>query len=178
MATKKKAPPRPAALAAKKGGKKKSAKKSAKKAPKKKAPKKAPKKKAPKKAPAKKRVNKPRRGKQPALVIASGHHLQRAKVASVLTEAERLTVELRGTGTAWMPDADDATGPAIIVYTMDDGKLVASKRAKQGARMLKVLCKKCGYNLRTTHKWLEQGIPACPLGHGEMDAPDVETEEA
>ncbi len=88
-------------------------------------------------------------------------------------------MELRKSATAWIPKDDDATAPGIVVYTRDkDGEVVARKSAKQGARMLKVLCKKCGYNLRTTQKWLEQAIPSCPLGHGTMDAPDVETEDA
>lgn len=34
----------------------------------------------------------------------------------------------------------------------------------QGTRMLKVQCPACGYIVRTTAKWLEQGTPSCPCG--------------
>ncbi len=34
----------------------------------------------------------------------------------------------------------------------------------QGTRMLKVECPACGYIVRTTAKWLEQGTPSCPCG--------------
>lgn len=35
---------------------------------------------------------------------------------------------------------------------------------KQTTRMLKVGCPNCGYVVRTTAKWLEQGTPTCPCG--------------
>lgn len=36
---------------------------------------------------------------------------------------------------------------------------------KQGTRMLKLEAPCCGYVVRTTKKWLEQGIPTCPCGN-------------
>lgn len=40
---------------------------------------------------------------------------------------------------------------------------------KQTTRLVKCECEKCGYTVRTTRKWLEQGAPICPLkGHGPM----------
>lgn len=33
---------------------------------------------------------------------------------------------------------------------------------KQGTRMLLVKCPDCGYQVRTTKKWLEVGVPTCP----------------
>lgn len=33
---------------------------------------------------------------------------------------------------------------------------------KQTTRMLKLECPCCGYTVRTTRKWLEQGLPRCP----------------
>ena len=48
---------------------------------------------------------------------------------------------------------------------------------KQGTRMLKVECPKCGYTVRTTSKWLKVGVPTCPCGtlmKGPEDAPDEE----
>ena len=35
---------------------------------------------------------------------------------------------------------------------------------KDGTRMLKVVCESCGYTVRTTAKWIEQGLPICPCG--------------
>lgn len=54
---------------------------------------------------------------------------------------------------------------------------VHSGPAKQGTRMRKVTCRahvedgECGYTVRTTSKWLEIGLPGCPL-HGEMQLAD------
>lgn len=58
--------------------------------------------------------------------------------------------------------------------------LDTSKRAKQGTRMLLCKCHAivpatplnrngiCGYAVRTTQRWLDVGVPHCPL-HGAMD---------
>lgn len=35
---------------------------------------------------------------------------------------------------------------------------------KQGTRMLKIACPDCGYQVRTTQKWIEVGLPICPCG--------------
>lgn len=35
---------------------------------------------------------------------------------------------------------------------------------KQGTRLLKLLCVKCGYVARTTQKWVDTGLPVCPCG--------------
>ena len=35
---------------------------------------------------------------------------------------------------------------------------------KQGTRMLLVKCPACEYQVRTTKKWLEVGVPTCPCG--------------
>lgn len=32
---------------------------------------------------------------------------------------------------------------------------------KQGTRLVKLVCPTCGYTVRTTRKWLNQGIPSC-----------------
>lgn len=45
----------------------------------------------------------------------------------------------------------------------------ASGRKKQGTRLIKVACGRCGYTARTTAKWLDAvGAPHCPL-HGQME---------
>jgi len=35
---------------------------------------------------------------------------------------------------------------------------------KQTTRMLKVVCPKCKYQVRTTRAWLDRGLPSCPDG--------------
>lgn len=37
-------------------------------------------------------------------------------------------------------------------------------RPKQGTRMLKLECPKCGYSVRTTQKWIDVGVPTCVCG--------------
>jgi hypothetical protein len=39
----------------------------------------------------------------------------------------------------------------------------------QGTRLHKVMCRHCGYVARVTMKWLNKGMPVCPIpGHGGM----------
>lgn len=40
--------------------------------------------------------------------------------------------------------------------------LVAKKT--QTTRMIKLLCEDCGYTVRTTQKWIDEGLPSCPFG--------------
>lgn len=40
---------------------------------------------------------------------------------------------------------------------------------KQTTRMIKCECKKCGYTVRTSAKWLEVGLPICPCNNQHMD---------
>jgi hypothetical protein len=42
-------------------------------------------------------------------------------------------------------------------------------RKTQTTRLLKVKCPGCGYTIRTTARWIEQGLPTCPCGE-EMEA--------
>lgn len=51
-----------------------------------------------------------------------------------------------------------------------DGGRISSGPAKQGTRMLKLVCAEAdcdcyGYTVRTTAKWIERGVPFCPNGH-------------
>lgn len=41
---------------------------------------------------------------------------------------------------------------------------------KQGTRMLKVVAACCGYTVRTTRKWLDEGLPSCPCGNRMEEA--------
>jgi hypothetical protein len=39
-----------------------------------------------------------------------------------------------------------------------------SQVKKQSTRLIKALCPECGYTIRTTAKWIENGLPTCPCG--------------
>jgi hypothetical protein len=44
------------------------------------------------------------------------------------------------------------------------GKLnVQANRKVQSTRMLKASCPNCGYTIRLSSKWADQGLPVCPL---------------
>lgn len=37
-------------------------------------------------------------------------------------------------------------------------------KKKQTTRMIKLECDCCGYTVRTTQKWIDEGLPSCPRG--------------
>lgn len=45
----------------------------------------------------------------------------------------------------------------------------SSAGPKQTTRMLKCTCSTCGYTVRTTRKWLELAVPACPVDGVELE---------
>lgn len=49
-------------------------------------------------------------------------------------------------------------------------------KKKQGTRMLKLEASCCGYIVRTTKKWIEEGLPSCPCGN-EFPKPEGFDEE-
>lgn len=51
-----------------------------------------------------------------------------------------------------------------------------SQRKKQGTRMIKLVCPETGYTVRTTKKWLEQGLPVSPAGHEMVPVQEDEGE--
>jgi len=42
--------------------------------------------------------------------------------------------------------------------------ILTGAKKTQGTRMLKLTCPTCGYNVRTTAKWIAVGLPVCPCG--------------
>ena len=40
----------------------------------------------------------------------------------------------------------------------------SNAKKTQGTRMLKACCPSCGYTVRLTQKWADQGLPTCPCG--------------
>lgn len=43
-----------------------------------------------------------------------------------------------------------------------------SGKKKQSTRMIKCECPECGYAVRTSQKWLDIGVPKCPI-HGDLE---------
>ena len=95
---------------------------------------------------------------------ASGHRGNFVRIAKALgfvskytsstNRTDELTERLQGLAERLgdFPSAAIVTGRA------------ADTPAKQGTRMLKVVCPEDGYTLRTTQKWLDIGLPTCPCG--------------
>ena len=63
----------------------------------------------------------------------------------------------------WVKPLVRKTGPYPHA-TLNSGMGTSSKGPKEGTRMIKVICPTCGYTIRTTAKWLDQGLPVCPCG--------------
>lgn len=92
----------------------------------------------------------------------SGHRGQFARIARAVglqapmtatTPSEALSATLRAVadGLGMFPHAALRTG-------------VSGAHKPQGTRMLKIECAWCGYVLRTTRKWLDEGLPTCHCG--------------
>ena len=64
------------------------------------------------------------------------------------------------------PAAADVPAPAPPggAPAPDPGGKVHTVPGKQGTRMIKLTAACCGYTVRTTRKWVEQGYPLCPHG--------------
>lgn len=73
----------------------------------------------------------------------------------------------------WLDDLAKALGPYPHASLGLGGERL---RPKQGTRMIKVVCPACRYQVRTTQKWLDVGLPTCPCGQ-EMNTEDRESEE-
>lgn len=54
-----------------------------------------------------------------------------------------------------------------IIESLQDyphAALTYKDRKTQGTRLLKAYCPSCGYTVRLTQKWANQGLPTCPCG--------------
>lgn len=72
-----------------------------------------------------------------------------------------------GKMTATLPNSElraklDAITKVMVPYP--HGALSLKDRKKQSTRMLKLNCQDCGYIVRTTAKWVEEGLPVCHCG--------------
>jgi hypothetical protein len=54
------------------------------------------------------------------------------------------------------------------VDAADDSEPESNRPKKQTTRLKKCECSTCGYTVRVTQKWLDEGPPHCPH-HGAMD---------
>lgn len=60
---------------------------------------------------------------------------------------------------------------SVLIDALGDyphGALAPGERKVQGTRLLKVLCPDCGYVVRVTRKWLDEGYPVCPTCYVSM----------
>jgi len=63
----------------------------------------------------------------------------------------------------------------VVLGDYPHARLVISNRPKtQTTRMRLIRCPDCGYQARTTAKWLEVGVPTCPCGTKMEAVDDVE----
>jgi hypothetical protein len=86
--------------------------------------------------------------------------------AEVITLAEALGPFPHARLDPTMADVPAPVPPAgSPAPTPDPGGKVHSGPGKQGTRMIKLTAAACcGYSVRTTRKWLDQGYPLCPHG--------------
>ena len=106
-----------------------------------------------------------------AVGIECGHRGPFKRVATAMGLEGKMTATTAGEQLKSLLTAiTDKSGP------YPHARLVASNRPKtQTTRMHLVKCPKCGYQVRTTRKWLEVGVPTCPCGN-EMVAEEGEEE--
>ena len=106
-----------------------------------------------------------------AVGIECGHRGPFKRVAVAMGLEGKLTATTAGEELkSLLTTITDKIGP------YPHARLVASNRPKtQTTRMHLVKCPECGYQVRTTRKWLELGVPTCPCG-SEMVAEESEEE--
>lgn len=111
-----------------------------------------------------------------AVGVKCGHKKPFTKVAKAIGLEGKMTVTTAGVElAAKLLKLTDEIGPyphARLVHS--------SSPKKQGTRMLLVKCPKpeCGYQVRTTKKWIEVGVPTCPCGTKmEAELPDEKNED-
>lgn len=77
-------------------------------------------------------------------------------------------IGLTGKATSAMPDAGLNAWLMAEVLPMlgayPHAAVDINARKKQSTRMIKLICPETGYTVRTTKKWLEQGLPISPAG--------------
>jgi len=135
----------------------------------------------------------------PAQASADGHHevfispciSEAAQVAAVLVHelahaaagcqhghkgpfrkcARKVGLTGKMTATTATPElAERLNTLAAKIGPYPHANLDRSQAKRQNTRMLKLTCAECGYTVRTTAKWIEQGMPTCPCGEQMQEA--------
>jgi hypothetical protein len=101
-----------------------------------------------------------------ALDCQGGHGPQFRKLAVKLGLEGKMTATVAGEDLTKRLNALVAEIGPYPHATLD-----RSMRPKQSTRMIKVVCPDCGYTVRTTRQWIEQGLPTCACG-AEMELPE------
>lgn len=104
-----------------------------------------------------------------AVGIAEGHNRKFSACASAMHLVGPWTATSAG------PDFDpiigkpvrDAIGVAYPHSALSRNALTSGPK-KQKGRMIKCTCEACGYTVRTTAKWIENGAPICPCNNEAM----------
>lgn len=94
-----------------------------------------------------------------AVGVEAGHKAPFARVAKAIGLTGKMTATVVGDELRVKQEA-----MLGILGAYPHGRLDYSKRKKQGTRMLKVACPSCGYQIRTTQKWIDVGLPTCVCG--------------
>lgn len=92
---------------------------------------------------------------------AAGHGPGFRKYAEALGFTGKMTSCLPGP--ALMQRLREEVLPALGDYP--HASVDFNQRKKQGTRMIKLVCPETGYTVRTTAKWIAQGLPTSPAGH-------------
>lgn len=75
----------------------------------------------------------------------------------------------RGPMTGAMPDEALAAKLRVMIHeslgAYPHAAVDFNSRKKQGTRMILLRCPRTGYQVRTTQRWIKQGLPTSPAGH-------------
>ena len=92
-----------------------------------------------------------------AVGVAAGHRGPFRKLALDIGLEGKMTATTEGEA------FKQAVQPMLdAIGDYPHAKLDASKRKKQGTRMIKASCTACNYTVRTTTKWIDIATPTCP----------------
>jgi len=99
-----------------------------------------------------------------ALRPEAGHGKKFKEVALAIGLTGKMTATIAG------PELQEQLEKIVTaIGPYPHGKLNPSNKKKQSTRMIKLVCEKCDYTVRTSNKWIDIGVPSCCCGAGEME---------
>lgn len=98
-----------------------------------------------------------------AATLGDGHGKKFGKIARLMKLEGKLTATLGGD--EFKRDMENILS-GLGEYP--HGKLNLSDRKKTATRLLKACCPACGYTVRVTQKWVDVGMPICPVDQINM----------